>query len=167
MPFKHLPVIGLAFLAFVSPSFGGGLKEGDSFPALNRFGLEGPVPSLKGKVVIVDMWATWCAPCRQSFPAFERLIQHFGRDKLAIVAVSEDDSADDLKRLLTAHQPGFATLRDAKKSLAAAVEPPGMPTSYLLDRAGIVRLVHVGFHAGSSEKELKAVITKLLNEPAH
>jgi hypothetical protein len=61
----------------------------------------------------------------------------------------------------------FSIVRDAKHSFAAAVEPPGMPTTLVLDQKGIVRLVHVGFHADSSEAALQATISKLLDAPAH
>lgn len=154
----------LCFLVALAPAcFAGGLKVGDSFPALDRADLEGSVPAIKGKVVLVDFWATWCPPCRQSFPAFERLTKRFGSDKFVIVAISVDESPANLKRQLAAHPPTFATPHDAKHTLASTVAPPGMPTSYLLDRGGVVRFIHAGFHAGSTEKELETEITKLLD----
>lgn len=167
MPSKLSLLCAFAWLLVSSTVLAGGPKVGEALPAMERFDLEGKIPSLKGKVVIVDFWATWCAPCRQSFPAFERLVQHFGSDKLVVVAVSVDESAADVKRYLAAHPVSFSTVRDAKHSFAAAVEPTGMPTTLVLDRKGIVRLVHVGFHADSSEAELQAAISKLLDASAH
>jgi thiol-disulfide isomerase/thioredoxin len=160
-------VFAFAWLLASASLFGGGPRVGEALPAMERFELEGKIPSLKGKVVVVDFWATWCPSCRQSFPAFERLVQHFGSDKLVVVAVSVDESAADLKRYLAAHPVSFSTVRDARHSFAAAVEPAGMPTTLVLDRKGIVRLVHVGFHADSSEASLQAAISKLLDASAH
>lgn len=167
MPSKLSFLSAFAWLLIRSIVLAGGPKVGEALPAMERFDLEGKIPPLKGKVVIVDFWATWCAPCRQSFPAFERLVQHFGSDKLVVVAVSVDESAADVKRYLAAHPVSFSTVRDARHSFAAAVEPTGMPTTLVLDRKGIVRLVHVGFHADSSEAELQAAISKLLDASAH
>jgi len=167
-PALVMPIVGtFAWLLVGSSLFAGGPKVGEALPAMERFDLEGKIPALKGKVVIVDFWASWCAPCRQSFPAFERLVQHFGSDKLVVVAVSVDESAADFKRYLAAHPASFATVRDAKHAFAAAVEPPGMPTTLVLDRKGIVRLVHVGFHADSSETALQTAISKILDDSAH
>src|SRR5436190_23879695 len=69
------------------------LKVGDQFPAFADFALEGDLPThLKGKLVIVDFWASWCGPCRGTFPLMEDLHRRLGKQGLVIVAVNEDKS---------------------------------------------------------------------------
>src|ERR1039458_4636553 len=74
-------------------------KVGDGFPDLASFKLEGKLPdSLKGKVVMVDFWASWCGPCKESFPAMNELQKKFGSSGLVIIAVNEDEDKADMRR---------------------------------------------------------------------
>jgi Peroxiredoxin len=138
---------------------------GDRFPSLQDAGLsEGVLPEVEGRVLLVDFWASWCAPCKASFPAFARLHEEFGVRGLAIVAVSVDEKRAAYAAFVKKLAPPFATVRDAGHSLASAVGVPAMPTTYLVDRAGRVRFVHRGFHGSASERELRAQIEALLAE---
>ncbi len=90
---KLLLIAALFALAGHSP-----LKPGDPFPELGQFKLEGPLPAdLAGKVVLVDFWASWCNPCKASFPAMEQLLERHGKDGLVIVAVNLDDKRADME----------------------------------------------------------------------
>jgi thiol-disulfide isomerase/thioredoxin len=140
--------------------------KGSVFPALAVQGLSGTVPDTQGKVTLVDFWASWCAPCKASFPAYSGLQQDFAPRGLVIVAVSVDDDPSSYASFVAKHKPLFPTVHDAQHKLVAAVQVPTMPTSYLLDRSGKVRFVHAGFHGEASEKELRAEITALLDEKA-
>lgn len=138
---------------------------GTPFPPLADFALEGTVPELDGaRVVIVDFWASWCAPCRQSFPVYSELQREFGPRGLVIVAVSVDTKPELMRAFVQRHQPAFAVVRDAGQQLATAVEVPAMPTAFVLDHRGIVRFVHHGFRGARSRRAYLEQIQILLEE---
>jgi thiol-disulfide isomerase/thioredoxin len=114
----------------------------------------------KGKVVLVDFWATWCGPCRASFPKYQALAKKFG-DDLEIVALSEDDEADGIAEFAKDTGVSFTLAWDAEKRIAGTYRPSSMPTSFLVDRNGLVRFVHTGFHDGD-EATLEHQIKSLL-----
>lgn len=140
------------------------VKVGSPFPKLEEFGLEGTLPDRTGKVVLVDFWATWCAPCKASFPAYSDMQRELGGRGLTIIAVSVDKKAGDYADFVKKFAPGFATVRDAKQKLVAEVKVPGMPTCYLIDRKGVLREIHGGFHGDATAKELREKAIKLLEE---
>jgi thiol-disulfide isomerase/thioredoxin len=140
------------------------VKVGQPFPRLDSFGLEGQLPEMKGQVVLVDFWASWCAPCRASFPAYSAMQRELGPQGFTLLAVSVDKTAAPYADFLKKFAPGFATARDGTQKLAAELHVPGMPTSYLIDRRGILRAVHVGFHGDATVRELHEQIVRLLEE---
>jgi cytochrome c biogenesis protein CcmG/thiol:disulfide interchange protein DsbE len=119
--------------------------------------------SLRGKVVLVDFWGTFCEPCKKSFPKLQSLDTRYQERGLRIVGISEDE-ADDRDKI-----PGFASNYGAKftlgwdedKTIARAYQPDTMPTTFVIDRKGVVRYVHVGFHDGE-EREMEKQIQGLL-----
>lgn len=148
--------------AFAACALAAPLQQGDLFPDLARFALEGAPPDLKGKVVLVDFFASWCAPCQASFPAMEELQKKYGPSGFAVIAVSVDKNQADLDRFLKKHPCTFAILRDPAGKLAAEAKPGTMPTSFMIDRAGVVRAVHNGFHGEETKKKYAEEIESLL-----
>jgi len=141
------------------------LQVGDAFPALGGAGLiGGDVPATTGKVVLVDFWASWCAPCKASFPSFTRLHQEYGASGLVIVAVSVDEKPAAYAAFVRKLNPPFTVLHDHQQKLVSTVKVPVMPTSYLLDRHGRVRFLHQGFHGKETEAELRRELATLLAE---
>ncbi len=139
------------------------VAPGAAFPPLAADGLAGgPLPDTSGKVVIVDFWASWCAPCKASFPAYSRLQGEFAARGLVVVGISVDESPAAYAAFVARLKPSFATLHDSKHALVALVQVPTMPTSYLVDREGKVRFVHAGFHGDATERELRSEIEGLL-----
>jgi thiol-disulfide isomerase/thioredoxin len=140
------------------------VKPGGAFPSLASADLEGTVPAIAGRVVLVDFWASWCAPCKASFPAYARLQGDYAARGLVILAVSVDQApaayADFVRRL----HPPFPTVRDRGQKLVSVVDVPTMPSSYLLGRDGTVRFVHPGFYGARTERELRQEIDSLLAE---
>ncbi len=145
------------------------VKVGEVFPDLARAGLVnlagGALPDTKGKVVLVDFWASWCAPCKASFPALGRLHRELGPKGVVIVAVGIDEKPAAAVAFWKRMNPPFATLHDVTQKLVPQVAPPTMPTSYLVGRDGRVRAVHQGFHGEATEKELRRQLEALLAEP--
>jgi cytochrome c biogenesis protein CcmG/thiol:disulfide interchange protein DsbE len=141
------------------------LKVGESFPDLGGFQLEGKLPAeLKDKVLLVDFWASWCEPCRQSFPVMDDLLTKYGPRGLVIVAVSVDEKDSDMQKFLKKMKPSFMVVRDASAKLVAKVGVPTMPTSFLIDQQGKVRNIHTGFRGEKTRKEYEQEIEALLKK---
>jgi len=100
---------------------------------------------LRGKVVYVDFWASWCGPCKRSFPWMNELAQRYGASGLTVVAVNVDKKREDADRFLAATPAQFTVVYDAAGATPAAWAVKGMPSSYLIDRSGHVVLVEQGF----------------------
>lgn len=150
----------------LTPVFGNAqIGPGDFFPDLKNAAPTGTeLPDTNGSVVLVDFWASWCAPCKASFPAFARLHSDYGERGLVVVAVSVDEKAAAYAAFLKKMVPPFVVVRDENRKLVSAVKVPTMPTSYLLGRDGRVRFVHSGFHGAATENELRRNIEAVLNE---
>lgn len=117
----------------------------------------------KGRVVYLDFWASWCAPCRHSFPWMERLRETYGPQGLTILAVDVDANHSDAERFLQQFDPRFKIRFDPSGSLAASYKVEGMPTSFMIDRHGVVRFTHAGFRPGD-ETKIEGELRTLLDE---
>jgi thiol-disulfide isomerase/thioredoxin len=138
---------------------------GSSFPSLAAAGLSGgSLPETAGRVVIVDFWASWCAPCKASFPAYSRLQTAYAARGLTIVAIGVDDSPSAFEAFVAKLRPTFTTLYDSRQEFVRLVQVPTMPTSYLVDRSGRVRFMHPGFHGDQTERGIRREIETLLDE---
>lgn len=164
MSSKTKVVAGLALGLLLTLAAPGQVKSGQPFPALAGHALEGTLPDVAGQVVLVDFWATWCAPCKASFPAYSELQREFAARGFILLAVSVDKTAGPYEEFLHRFKPAFPTVRDGAQKLIGEVRVPAMPTSYLLDRHGIVRSVHSGYHGESTVKSLREEIARLLEE---
>jgi thiol-disulfide isomerase/thioredoxin len=154
----------LAATLLISSAFAG-VKVGDSFPSLDGAQLAGgTVPATAGKILVVDFWASWCAPCKASFPALGKISSDYAARGVVLVGVSVDESAPAYAAFMKKNAPAFPALHDAKQNLVRAVQVPTMPTTYIIDRQGRVRFVHSGFHGDSSDRKLRADIEALLAE---
>jgi thiol-disulfide isomerase/thioredoxin len=114
--------------------------------------------SLQGKVAVVDFWATWCAPCKQSFPKLEELSKQ-NPDKLQIVGIAVDDQVDGVADFAKQNGATFAIAWDNGHSIANRWKVDTMPTTYVLDATGTVRYIHAGYHDDEAEKIAKEVAT--------
>ncbi|MBX3186678.1 MAG: TlpA family protein disulfide reductase [Labilithrix sp.] len=135
-----------------APDFSGDIVNGKGKAAL---------ASWKGKVVLVDFWATWCEPCKKSFPKLEELRVKYNASGLEIVAISEDDEPNGIKEFGENYGAKFPLVWDKDKSIANKWHPPNMPSSFIVDKKGVVRFVHLGYHDGE-EKEIETEVKSLL-----
>lgn len=163
---RFVPAVWLAlFVAFsvAGSALAGNVKTGDAFPDLAGFKLEGKLPdSTKGKVVLVDFWASWCEPCKQSFPVMEELHKRYAERGLVIVAVNVDENRADMEAFLKKNAASFTVMRDAGQKLVEKTGIATMPSSFLLDRDGKVRFAHTGFRGAETKKKYEEEIESLL-----
>ena len=134
-----------------------GAARSDSGPALD-------FDSLKGKVVYLDFWASWCAPCRHSFPWMDSMQRAYSERGLVVVGVNLDQEHELAERFLREMSPHFRIVFDPNGALAERFKVSGLPASFVIDRHGKVRLKHLGFREDDTTA-LDAQVTALLSEP--
>lgn len=150
------------FTVCVNAATAGTPAKGEKFPDLATYSLEGTLPPLTGKVVLVDFFASWCGPCQESFPAMEKLHLKYGSQGFVIVAINLDKKPEDMRAFLKQHAVTFATVRDGSFKLVTDIKIPTMPSSFMLDKTGKVFAVHRGFEGGKTEKQYAEEIETLL-----
>jgi thiol-disulfide isomerase/thioredoxin len=161
---RLVAVIGV-LAAFIAPGLGRAADEGDLAPAFAARSLNGDgtvsLGSYRGKVVYLDFWASWCAPCQAALPALEELRKEFPSDQFAVIAVNVDQDPEKALRLLEKHKIGYPSASDPEGKLPETFGLKTMPTSYLIDRQGVVRVVHPGFRTSDVDglrKQIRALV---------
>ncbi len=143
-----------------------GMAVGAPPPALNAQVVMGNGPGdltqLRGRVVVLDFWASWCGPCRMVMPALNRLHQRFAAQGLTVLGVSNEPPAV-ARTVGTAMQIGYTLATDP--SAQARYGVTSIPTMVVLDRAGTVRRISVGVDSGELHA-LDTLVQRLLAEPA-
>jgi thiol-disulfide isomerase/thioredoxin len=137
-------------------------KVGDSFPKLADYTLEGTLPDLAGKVVLVDFWASWCGPCRHSFPALQEIHQKYKDQGVVVLGISLDEDKSDMEGFLKKSKTDFAIVRDPKGKLAEKLDVNSIPTSYLIDKSGKIVAIHSGYGGDATKRQYVAEIEKQL-----
>ena len=120
--------------------------------------------SLRGKVVLLNFWATWCPPCREEMPSMERLHQEFRDQGLAVAAVDLQESPKQVARFMKDFRLSFPAVLDADGKVAARYQVRALPATFLVDRAGRVVAQALGARNWASP-ESKALIRSLLGAP--
>lgn len=128
----------------------GPVKAGDKAPtfSIDSVNGQGKVEITPGKVTLVDFWATWCEPCKKSFPKYQELYVKYQASGLEIAAVSVDDEKKEIPAFAKTHGAKFPVGWDDGKKIADKYKPENMPTAYIVDKKGVVRHVHKGYHDG-------------------
>lgn len=136
-----------------------------SLPALTRASGPGPVayPALDGRVVLLDLFATWCGPCLQLGPYYNQLETKYGAQGLTVLAVSAED-ASVLAGFSAKNGVAYTVASDPGDALAPRLAAPAIPASVLVDKHGVVRDVAIGFDP-SHVKRTEQLIQALLKEP--
>lgn len=119
------------------------------------------ISQLRGKVLYVDFWASWCIPCSASFPFMNTMDKELNGKGLQVLAINLDEKLEDAKRFLAKHPVRFAIAVKANESCAKEFGVEGMPSSFIVDRNGTIQHVHQGFRPGDGP-QLRGIIGKLL-----
>jgi len=119
---------------------------------------------LRGKVVLVDFWASWCAPCKEELPVLDKLQRKYAARGLSVVGVNVDEREATAKAFLADRKLNlsFPLVNDGKHEIATRYAPGTMPSSFLIDREGRVRRVFTGYRSADADK-LESAIQGLLD----
>lgn len=157
----------VCLMLFVSPFHAYSAEVGKKAPAFTLNDMKGntvTLYSLKGKVVLLDFWGTWCSPCKEEFPELDALYKKYGKDGLEVVGISVDKSESNVAEFLKKWPVSFTVLTDTTGDVPESYALPGMPTGYIIGKDGVIRFRHIGF-----SKEFMSIyekeIVELLKEP--
>lgn len=115
----------------------------------------------KNKVVYLDFWASWCAPCKISFPSLDKLHKEINNQDFYVVAINLDENKNDALEFLKQNPVDFTIGHDAEGKCPLSYDVIAMPTSYIIDKKGIIREVHLGFDKETINTIRTTVITLL------
>jgi len=182
MATRRFPILCALFLLSVTPALSQGdskpapikpappapqgpgpdVFQGKEFPAFTMKGIDGKTytsESLRGKVLLIDFWATWCGPCKKASPIMQALHDKYSSKGLVVIGANCSERGPD-KQLLNSPEPATKYAGEHKYTylftygndeLKKAVNIRGIPTMFIVDKNGIVKLVQVGFYPNLQE----------------
>lgn len=144
----------------------GGLRNGEAAPGFAlpaEGGRQVSLADFRGKVVLINFWATWCGPCRKEMPVLEQLNREFGKRGVALVGVNVEPDSSGVADYLKSTPVSFPILFDTESKVSKLYQVQGMPNTVILDRTGKVRYIHRGYRPGE-ESEYLDQIRNLMRE---
>lgn len=159
---KLLPVFISLFISlfFVPLSFADQDNKTTVLQSFDRL-----ISSHQGKIIYLDFWASWCGPCRKSFPWMNDMKKKYQQQGLVIISVNVDNDMALANEFLANTPAEFQVFYDPKGKIARKFKLKGMPSSYLFDRSGKVVSTHVGFSTSKKTKYEHEIVTLLnMNE---
>jgi len=114
---------------------------------------------LKGQVVLINFWASWCGPCRQEMPVLEQLYKKYKAAGFTLIGVNVEPKSGDAEGFLKSTPVSFPILFDTDSKVSKLYEVSGMPSTVILDRSGKVRYIHHGYKPGEESEYLDQIRT--------
>jgi DsbE subfamily thiol:disulfide oxidoreductase len=162
-----LRMLATAVLAIASTGVAAALppvgKPAPDFAAKSDSGRNVRLSELRGQVVLINFWASWCSPCRQELPLLSKIYSQYRGAGFALLAVNVDDNRKDAESMLKRLGLKFPTLFDGNKKVAKLYGVDTMPATLVIDRDGRVRYVHRGYYDGY-ERKYEQQVRELLKE---
>jgi thiol-disulfide isomerase/thioredoxin len=160
---RTVAVIAATLLATLAGAAGPAPSLAPAFSLPQRGGQTLSLESLKGQVVMLNFWASWCGPCRQEMPLLEQMHKRYSKQGFTLIGVNVDAESSDAEKLLKNTQVSFPILFDSDSKVSQLYKVSAMPSSVFIDRKGNVRYSHRGFKSGD-ESEYLDQIRALLKE---
>jgi thiol-disulfide isomerase/thioredoxin len=154
-------MIVAALLTGMASAAGPAPSAAPAFTLPARGGASVGLESFKGKVVMLNFWASWCGPCRQEMPLLEQMHKRYSKQGFALLGVNVDAESADAEKLLKAVQVSFPILFDKDNKVSQLYNVNSMPSSVFIDRKGNVRASHRGYKAGDENEYLDQIRTLL------
>lgn len=148
-------------------SVAGATKVGDRAAEFTLADLDGKslkLSSLRGSVVVLDFWASWCGPCKKELPALDALARRYqeaGKPVVFLAVTVDKERGNAQKFLSSAKVSSLRVLSDPDGKVASAYDLPTMPSSYVIDAKGLIHAAHAGFASGD-EKKIAREVDELL-----
>lgn len=115
----------------------------------------------RGKIVVLDFWASWCVPCRRSFPWMNEMQEKYADEGLVIIAVNVDNDPSDAEEFLQKYPANFLIAYDDDRQLVRQYAIEAMPSSFLIDRDGTLVQNHLGFKVAKTDEYEAAIVAAL------
>lgn len=135
----------------------GAVVVGQPIPDLKLAGVGGrggtSLAALRGQVVLLDVWASWCEPCKVELPMLDDIAQRLARKNVVVAAVSIDQEAENMRTFIATRKKwALRFFHDPVGGVAERLAPPKMPTSYVIDKDGVLRMVNAGFERSDAKR---------------
>ena len=134
-----------------------GAVPAPQFSLASRAGGEVSLADLKGQVVMINFWASWCGPCRQEFPALDQIYAKYKPMGFTLVAINVESEKADAEKFLSATPASFPILFDPDNTVSGRYGVSAMPTTVLVDRQGRVRWQHRAYKPGDEAKYIEQI----------
>lgn len=158
--------LGIALLSLLFCTTGQAVTVSDAAPDFTLKSLEGSnlrLEEYRGRVVLLNFWASWCGPCRQEMPLLDRLHHRYEDTGFAVLGVNVEGETGPAREIVEKTNVTFPILIDDGQKVSALYNLEAMPSTVVIDRDGVVRYIHLGYKPGDEAKYVE-VVKQLIRE---
>jgi len=155
-------ISGLGIITGVSAGSASDLRIGGPAPDFWFETAQGQATSLsdlKGKIVLLNFWATWCTYCRMQMPYIEQIYEEWSGEELVVLAINVGESSDDVASFVQSQGLAHPVLLDSEGQVYIRYVVPGLPTTFFIDKEGLIQEVRVG--AFESTEQIESILNQL------